>query len=401
MEAKYLICTEADANHNKYYKMIPDQNGISFTVEYGRIGAKPMKRSYPASRFHVLYNEKLQKGYVDQTALHENVSDAVKGKFKKIEDSSVDWLINTLMAYANKVIDQNYTVKIEEVTPEMVNTASELLDDLSKRGFVISTSEFNRKLLKLFQVIPRKMKNVEDHLAASSLDYEEILEREYDILDVMHSQVASTGKLNLEHTENKNEKTILDVLGLTIRPCTPEENKKICEKLTDESKGKFARAWYISNKKTDDRYNLYCQKHHIGKRDTHFLYHGSKNMNYYGIMTEGLKLNPNAPITGKMFGHGLYFATRAKKSIGYTSLHGAYWTNGCDSTAFLLVYKVAYKKPFDVYTHESRFSEFHEKDIARIGKDALFAHKGKMLINDEVIIYREDQCTLRYIIELH
>lgn len=267
MEAKYLICTEADANHNKYYKMIPDQNGISFTVEYGRIGAKPMKRSYPASRFHVLYNEKLQKGYVDQTALHENVSDAVKGKFKKIEDSSVDWLINTLMAYANKVIDQNYTVKIEEVTPEMVNTASELLDDLSKRGFVISTSEFNRKLLKLFQVIPRKMKNVEDHLAASSLDYEEILEREYDILDVMHSQVASTGKLNLEHTENKNEKTILDVLGLTIRPCTPEENKKICEKLTDESKGKFARAWYISNKKTDDRYNLYCQKHRIGKRD--------------------------------------------------------------------------------------------------------------------------------------
>ena len=398
MEAKYLICTEADSNHNKYYKMIPDEKGTTFTVEYGRVGAKPMKRSYPAERFYLLYNEKLQKGYVDQTALHENVAEAVKGKFKKIEEPSVDWLINTLMAYANKVIAQNYTVKIEEVTPDMIDAASRLLDSLAQKSSCISNNEFNAKLLKLFQIIPRKMKNVDEHLSKSGADYEKILEKEYEILDVMASQVSSTGR-RLK-TDHQNEKTILDALGLTIRPCSSKENEKICEKLTDESKGKFKRAWYISNKKTDKRYDSYCKEHHIGKKDTHFLYHGSKNMNYYGIITEGLKLNPNAPITGKMFGHGLYFAPRAKKSIGYTSLHGAYWTKGCDSTAFLLVYKVAYKKPFDVYTHESRFTGFHEKDIAAMGKDALFAHKGQMLVNDEVIIYREDQCTLRYIIEL-
>ena len=31
-----------------------------------------------------------------------------------------------------------------------------------------------------------------------------------------------------------------------------------------------------------------------------------------------------------MFGHGLYFAPRAKKSIGYTSLNGSYWSGGMD-----------------------------------------------------------------------
>ena len=32
--------------------------------------------------------------------------------------------------------------------------------------------------------------------------------------------------------------------------------------------------------------------------------------------------------------------------------------------------------------------------------DAVFAHKGSSLINDEVIIYREEQLTIQYLIEL-
>ena len=119
-------------------------------------------------------------------------------------------------------------------------------------------------------------------------------------------------------------------------------------------------------------------------------------MNYIGIMSEGLKLNPKAPITGKMFGHGLYFAPRAKKSINYTSISGSYWAKGSNDQAFLAVFKVAYKNQKDVMTWEPYMSSL--RNIRP--HDALFAHAGTSLVNDEIIVYDEHQVTLQYLIEL-
>lgn len=128
-------------------------------------------------------------------------------------------------------------------------------------------------------------------------------------------------------------------------------------------------------------------------------YHGTKNPNVWNILNTGLVTNPNASITGKMFGYGIYFAPRAKKSIGYTSLNGSYWAKGDDETGFLMVFKVAYKNPLDVYNY-GNYGNFTIKDIERTKNDALYAHKGTMLLNDEVVIYREEQCIPRYIIQL-
>ena len=97
-----------------------------------------------------------------------------------------------------------------------------------------------------------------------------------------------------------------------------------------------------------------------------------------------------------MFGHGLYFAPRAKKSIGYTSLNGSNWAGGSSSTGFLAVYKVAYKN-----THVSAYERFTKDSVKQLGADAVFASKDQgMLVNDEVIIYDDKQATIRYLIEL-
>jgi poly [ADP-ribose] polymerase len=71
MEEKYLVMVDASDNHNKFYKMIPEQSGITFKVEYGRVGARPATRVYPAGEFYNKYQEKLRKGYQDQTDLHK------------------------------------------------------------------------------------------------------------------------------------------------------------------------------------------------------------------------------------------------------------------------------------------------------------------------------------------
>ena len=64
MEYKKLVMVTTGANHNKYYEMIPNADGSTFTVKYGRVGANPQVRSYDSYDFNKKYREKLNKGYV-------------------------------------------------------------------------------------------------------------------------------------------------------------------------------------------------------------------------------------------------------------------------------------------------------------------------------------------------
>lgn len=85
MEYKYLVMVTTN-NNNKYYEMIP--NGDSFTVKYGRIGASAQVTSYNASQFDKKYNEKIKKGYVDQTELRKDLIKVEKSEKEKISSNS-------------------------------------------------------------------------------------------------------------------------------------------------------------------------------------------------------------------------------------------------------------------------------------------------------------------------
>jgi len=66
--ALYLVKVEPNANNNKFYRMLP--LGDSFKVEYGRIGVGGFQTSqYSMSQWNKKLNEKLKKGYVDQSRL--------------------------------------------------------------------------------------------------------------------------------------------------------------------------------------------------------------------------------------------------------------------------------------------------------------------------------------------
>lgn len=48
------------------------------------------------------------------------------------------------------------------------------------------------------------------------------------------------------------------------------------------------------------------------------LWHGSRVTNWLGILKEGLRIAPpEAPVTGYMFGKGVYFADVSSKSANY------------------------------------------------------------------------------------
>lgn len=48
------------------------------------------------------------------------------------------------------------------------------------------------------------------------------------------------------------------------------------------------------------------------------LWHGSRLTNFVGILSQGLRIAPpEAPVTGYMFGKGVYFADMSSKSANY------------------------------------------------------------------------------------
>ncbi|KAH9836809.1 poly polymerase catalytic domain-containing protein [Rhodofomes roseus] len=70
------------------------------------------------------------------------------------------------------------------------------------------------------------------------------------------------------------------------------------------------------------------------------LWHGSRSTNFAGILSQGLRIAPpEAPVTGYMFGKGVYFADMMSKSANYCH---AYLS---DNTGILLLCEVA-AKPF-------------------------------------------------------
>uniref|UniRef100_A0A3B5L854 Poly [ADP-ribose] polymerase n=1 Tax=Xiphophorus couchianus TaxID=32473 RepID=A0A3B5L854_9TELE len=66
------------------------------------------------------------------------------------------------------------------------------------------------------------------------------------------------------------------------------------------------------------------------------LWHGSRATNYAGIMSQGLRIAPpEAPVTGYMFGKGVYFADMVSKSANYCH------TSQSDPVGLILLAEVA------------------------------------------------------------
>lgn len=400
----YLVMVTAN-NNNKYYRMLPD--GDYFNVEFGRVGATCQKARYSMSDWDKKYKEKVKKGYVDQTDLMADLIQEVKPKtakeYKDIEVKAIQMIVDRLQDMAKKSIQKNYKVGAAEVTQAMCDKAQNKIDEINLSLDKMTVRQFNDELLVLFGIIPRKMSNVNDYLCNSKDDFAKIMQREQDTLDVMKGQVVqhiATTVDDEEPASNEPSQTILDAMGLEFSEITKEEEAHIKD-LLGESRSKFRRAWKVTNLKTQKRFDDFVKKEKI--KEIKELWHGSRNENWWSIINTGLVLRPcNVVISGKMFGIGTYFAPKAQKSIGYTSLQGSYWAGGRESTAYMAIMKVAYGKPYDVHSFDSKYYNFNYERLqeAKKGANCLHAHAGSMLRNDEIVIYKEEQCTIEYLVEI-
>ena len=410
METKYkylyLVKVEPNANNNKFYKLVQTDDN-NFTAEYGRIGAGGFQTAYyDMNQWNKKVKEKEKKGYCDNTRLVAEV--VVKEKKNKeyldIPNQVIASIVSRLQSMARQAIADNYIISSNKVTQVMIDEAQLTLNNLMNADTI---ELFNKVLVELFKIIPRKMKKVKDNLAKDTKDFGDIIQKEQDLLDVMRGQgVAESVVKDEEDTSEEpiNNQTILDVMGLRFEEITQEE-KELIKKNLGSISDKFYQAWKVVNVKTQEKYDKFVKENDI--KDTRLLWHGSRSENFWNIINTGLVLRPNAIVTGKLYGFGIYFAPRAVKSLGYTSLSGSYWSKGNSTSAFMALNNVAYGKPYDVYDFDSRYYNLNHENLQKmcLGAHSLHAHAGANLghtnlKNDEIIVYKEDQCTIKYLVEL-
>lgn len=409
-------------NSNKVYIMEELSDG-RIKCEYGRVGKSLVAEYKDSSKWNSVYKQKTgkSKGYTDVTdLLAEPVVDDTTPKDDKldnIKDSLVKKLIEELMSFANKSIQRNYKVSQEAVSEQQVLAAQEVITKVSELIEIgVDIKHVNDLLLKLYTIIPRKMDNVRNHLVKDITNShtltqaQELIGDEQSALDTMAGQVEllrqqkeATKKAADNEANGVQEKvsevTILDQMGLSIEVETDVETLKLIKKLMGSNVNQMKKVFKVVNKKTQAKFDTNFKQARVKKK--RFYWHGSRNENWFNILQTGLLIRPSGAVhTGSMFGDGIYFADKAQKSIGYSSLRNSYWTKGNDDKAFLALFDVHLGNQKEILHHTSSCYSLSDKVLKTEGFDSVFAKGGADLRNNEYIIYRPEQCTVSHLIEI-
>jgi poly [ADP-ribose] polymerase len=398
------------SNSNKVYIMEEQSDG-KIKCQYGRVGNNLATEYKDISKWNSVYKQKISKtkGYTDVTEMfiETEIDNASSSTIKEIEDKVVKQLIDDLMAYANKSIQKNYKVTQSSVTELQINSAQEILNQISSTlNLKSDVKVLNELLLKLYTIIPRNMKDVKDYLLKpinNKQDLEkakEFINSEQETLDVMAGQVQLLKKQKEDSNNSediKQDLTILDQLGLKVEIETDNEKLDLIKKLMGHNAHQIRKVFKVINKKTQRIFDNNFELAKVKKR--RLYWHGSRNQNWFNILQTGLLIRPSGAIhTGSMWDDGIYFASDSDKSLGYTD--GGRWAGGSrNNKVFLGLFDVHVGKQLNKYKHDSSCYKI-SKEVEAGGYDSVHAHKGIDLRKDEYIIYKSQQTTISHLIEV-
>jgi poly [ADP-ribose] polymerase len=400
-----LIHVSADngktGNSNKVYIMEELADG-RIQCDYGRVGRELTREYKDKSKWESVLRQKLSttKGYNDVTELMvEPVVSATGAKTVDITDAQVKQLMNDLMNFANQSIQRNYKVTQEAVSEQQVNAAQDIIDSINqliKNKAVVK--DINDSLIRLYTTIPRKMKDVRDHLVADIKEAKELIASEQDTLDTMAGQVKLL-KQKADMGQTSGDVTILEQMGITMEVETDPATLELIYKLLGPNKNQVKRIFKVSNPKTR---NIFDKRHNaMSVKKKRLYWHGSRNENWFNLLQTGLMIRPAGAVhTGSMFGDGCYFSNKSQKSIGYTSLKGSYWTGGSANKGYLALFDVSVGRQKEILNHTSSCYSLCEKVLQKDNYDSVFAKGGADLRNNEYVIYNMQQCTISHLMEL-
>lgn len=369
---KYLIYVDP-SNSNKYYNM--ELNGSTINVEYGRVGSTKNVCTYPQSNWDSLLRSKLRKGYTDITDLKASIQVEVT------ESSNKDFneFFDIFKKYTGNFVRTNYSV--EGCTNTQIQHAQKILDALTD---INTIADFNKYLVDLFKVIPRRMYHVKDHLLYDIKDKNDIIRREQDSLDGMNS--LNTISVNNPFDELDIEFRLVDI---------PASVQQLYDS-GNNGRYKIHKCYEVVDKTNIASYNNWLDNQ--VNKNTMYLIHGTRNPNVFNILKTGLLIRPSnaAVISGAAYGDGVYHSAHTAKSLGYT---------GYDPDKIFFIQDVHMGKE---YTYNGWYrdgkginrNQMNYKDLKSLGYDSLYVKPGDGLQNSEYIVYNKEQTITKYLLHL-
>ena len=389
----YLICVDGRDNHNKFYEMT-ENDDYSIDVNYGRVGGNVTHHHYyPYEKdFFTLRRSKLFKGYEDVTHLHQ-IKETVKA-YLGIEDKEIEKFVQKMLDRQERMVS-NFS-DAHSITPAMIEEARKKLEHIKSLDMATHHEIFryaNGCLTDYFTILPRSMRSVSDFLFKSTnqADIDAVFQREYDLLDALESKIGQ------DKTQEKVNGTqdILTANGISMEEVTYDEEDLIFDKLKGDV-SRYVGAFSVVNNKTEQAFRDNLAKHPM---ETTLLCHGSPNKNWWSIATKGLDIEK---ARDGMFAQGIYFAPKPQKSMGYMST-GSYWRGGNDNTGYLALFEVATGKRFTPTSTLHGSPSTMRAMLKGKGCDCVWARTDApnfKLRNEEVIVYNNNQATIRYIVEI-
>lgn len=421
VESKKFVCTSGTNNNNKYwgYKLYDNDDVI---VEWGRIGKSVGNKTHCGAGEKFVkkkIKEKIKKGYQEIDIIQENTTVATTqvDNLKEIakrqiqyKDPTVGNLITYLVSVNRHIIkvasggqitwneDQDiFQTPLGIVSIGNITKARDLLQQIA---IIVKTRKY--ELSKLQPLVENYLFLIPQDIGMkfnirSIFPNEQSVIKQNALLDALESSYKTI------ITQPKKDNQI-------VEQDEPKVFNMQLDKIEDQKTLQFIKDKFLKTRNSNHVSNRYSPKvvyqvampdhevkfqealQKIGNDNIWDLWHGTQASNVLSILKGGLVIPPSnaGHVTGRMFGNGLYFSDQSTKALNYAV---GYWGGGRHNRFFMFLAKVNMGK---LYVPSGPSQRLPAK-----GYDSTFA-KGSYksgVMNNEMIVYKTSQASLRYLVE--
>lgn len=204
-----------------------------------------------------------------------------------------------------------------------IKEAYKILTELTKAIKENKTSEYSRLSGDFFSLIPHDFGF--QKMANFVMRNDEQVKEKLRMLEAISDMKITTKLLD---QDGDDDTAVLDQnykkLGCGIKTLpTSGADYKLLKEYFDNTKGSgFSRVTVGDIYEVDRASETTNFRKELG--NNMLLWHGSRITNFVGILSQGLRIAPpEAPVSGYLFGKGIYLADLAEKSIHYCRSHGS------------------------------------------------------------------------------
>ncbi|CAG7724082.1 unnamed protein product [Allacma fusca] len=428
-----LSKVDVDAGDNKYYKLqiIESDRSKKYWVfrAWGRLGTTiggnqcdPMDSKESAlSLFHKMYKDKtgndFLKPFVKKPGcyLPMDIDYGQDKQLAKLEPSTktskLEMPVQKLICKIFDVNDMQRTLMEFEIDLEKMPLDSKeaghhrLVADATNRFFSMIPHNFGTAdvpMLNDMEFIKTKLDMLEN-LMEIELAYEMLQHDKEDGRSPVetHYRSLKCGISTLEHGS-----TMWDIIQKYLNNTHADTHDSYALEVDE--------VFTIDRKGEEERYEKFKSLH-----NRKLLWHGSRTSNFPGILSHGLRIAPKeAPVTGYMFGKGIYFADMVSKSANYCC------TSRDNNVGLLLLCEVALGDMHELKDSKdtllkaprgknsvkgvgktepdpSEVFELPTGTVVPYGKPVKSSVKNSSLLYNEYIVYDVAQVNILYLVQVN